>query len=59
MHRAALIESKGGPGRPKSQYQREPIDLQEAKLLHALDILNLHNERPKFAEVGVYNSKNV
>ncbi len=55
---AALIENKGGRGRPKVQYQLEQIDPQEEKLLHALDILNLHNKRPKFAEVGVYNSEN-
>lgn len=51
---AALIETKGGRGRPKVHYQLEQMDAQEEKLLQALDIESLHHERPKIEEVGVY-----
>lgn len=53
---AALIENKGGRGRPKVRYQLEQMDAEEEKLLHALDILHLHDKRPKIEEVGVYKN---
>ncbi len=51
---AALIEQPKGRGRPKVNYQLEQMSKEEAALVDALGIAELHTRRPRFKGVGVY-----
>jgi transposase len=51
---AALIEAKTGRGKPKVSYQLEQMDTQESQLVEALGIGELHTNRPKISQIGVY-----
>lgn len=51
---AALIEAKTGRGRPKVSYQLEQMDTHESALVKALGIGELHTNRPKISQIGVY-----
>lgn len=52
---ATLIEQPKGRGRPKVVYKLEEMSAEELALLDALDVADLHKQRPKFKGVGVYN----
>ena len=54
---AAVVHPKEGRGRPKISYQLEEMDTQENALAQALGINELHTNRPKISEVGVYAKK--
>jgi transposase len=51
---AALIETKKGRGKPRVTYQLEQMDTQESALVEALGIGELHTNRPKISQIGVY-----
>ena len=51
---AALIEAKTGRGKPRVSYQLEQMDTQESALAKALGIGELHTNRPKISQIGVY-----
>lgn len=50
-----LIEETGKKGKPKAIYKLEEMDEVENTLISALDITDLHNNRPKFKGLSVYN----
>ena len=54
---AAVVHPKEGRGRPKVSYQLEEMDTQENALAQALGINELHTNRPKIPQVGVYAKK--
>ncbi len=49
-----LIEAEGKRGRPRVTHQMELMEPEEEKLIEALGIANMHNQRPRIQEVGVY-----
>ena len=51
---ATLIERTSQPGKPKVTYQLEQLSDLEKVLLDALEITDLHINRPKIKGVGVY-----
>ncbi len=52
---ATLIEQPKGRGRPKAIYKLEEMSEEELALINALDVAELHKQRPKLKGVGVYN----
>lgn len=52
---ATLIEKTGKPGRMKAVYQLEETEYEDEVLLDALDIRNIHINRPKLKNLVVYN----
>jgi transposase len=51
---ATVLEESKTRGRVKAIYKLEEISDEEDLLLEALEIKDLHNDRPKFRGVGVY-----
>ena len=49
-----ILEQPSGQGRPKATYKLEDMTKEEAKLLNALGVQDLHRKRPKLNGVGVY-----
>ncbi len=52
---ATVLEESKTPGAVKAIYKLEEMSATENILMEALEIKNLHNNRPKFNGVGVYN----
>lgn len=52
---ACVLEETGKKGPLKAVYKLEQMSQQEKQLIEALEIENLHNVRPKFQELSVYN----
>ncbi len=52
---ATLIEQPKGRGKPKAIYKLEEMSQEEFALINALDVAELHKQRPQFKGVGVYN----
>jgi len=51
---ATLLENNETKGRVKAVYKLEELSDEENKIVEALEIQNIHNDRPKFDGVGVY-----
>ena len=51
---AALLEESTTRGRVKAEYKLEVMSEEEIRIMEALEIMNLHTNRPKFDGVGVY-----
>ncbi len=51
---AALLEESKTRGRVKAEYKLEEMSEEEIMIMEALEIMNLHTNRPKFNGVGVY-----
>jgi len=49
-----ILEQSSRTGRPKTIYKLEDLSKEEAQLLEALGVQNLHRNRPKLNGVGVY-----
>jgi len=49
-----MLEESKKPGKPKATYMLEQMTKEEKKIMTALGIENVHNERPKIKDVGVY-----
>jgi len=52
---ATVLEESKTPGAVKAIYKLEEMSAMENTLMEALEIKDLHNNRPKFNGVGVYN----
>ncbi len=52
---ATLIEQPKGRGKPKAVYKLEEMSKEELAIINALDVAELHKQRPQFKGVGVYN----
>ena len=52
---ATVLEESKTPGAVKAIYKLEEMSAMENTLMEALEIKDLHNNRPKFNSVGVYN----
>ena len=50
-----MIEESKTPGVAKAIYKLEEMPSMENTLMETLEIKDLHNNRPKFNGVGVYN----
>ncbi len=51
---ATLLEESNTRGRVKAVYKLEEMSKEEKSILQALEVENLHNNRPKLKGVGVY-----
>ncbi len=51
---ATMLEETNTRGRVKAIYKLEEMSDEENQIMEALNIKNLHNDRPKFSGVGVY-----
>jgi len=49
-----MLEESKKTGKPKATYMLEEMSEDENKIMTALGIENVHNERPKIKDVGVY-----
>ncbi len=52
---STVLEDSKKPGAVKAIYKLEEMSSMENALMEALEIKDLHNNRPKFNGVGVYN----
>jgi hypothetical protein len=52
---ATVLEESKTPGAVKAIYKLEEMSAMENTLMETLEIKDLHNNRPKFNGVGVYN----
>jgi transposase len=52
---ATVLEDSKTPGAVKAMYKLEEMSADENILMEALEIKDLHNNRPRFNGVGVYN----
>ena len=50
-----LLEKSTTPGRVKAEYKLEEMTEEENMIMQALEIMNIHNNRPKLYGVGIYN----
>ncbi len=51
---ATLLEESTPRGRVKAEYKLEEMSKEEIMIMEALEIMNLHTNRPKFNGVGLY-----
>ena len=52
---ATLLEITGKRGKPRATYKIEEMSPEENVLMEALNLKEIHLERPKIKGVGVYN----
>ena len=52
---ATLVENTGKRGRPKAVHQLEDMEPEEKALVEALEIADIHQDRPRIEGVGVYS----
>jgi hypothetical protein len=52
---ATILEDSKTRGSVKATYRLEKISDEEASIIDALEITDIHNNRLKFKGVGVYN----